>query len=453
MEPHQRPLPLQIARAAAVVAACGVVAWFMESYFDPANLILVFMAGVVFVAATSSRVGAWWSIALSISVFDFVFVPPRWGFHPTRPQDYFTLAVMVGVGVLVTELSTRARREASEARWRADRLQALNALSLALAAAHDEQTVHRAAADCVATTLGLPARVVPHEDPEDGTPLAAGEDTFGKLVTGPLPEPAAQAREFIAAVAAQATLACSRLRSDARSSAAAVQAEGERLRSTLLSGLSHDFRTPLTTIVGSATSLIEQEALLEPETKRRLLHHVLREARRLDTMTSTMLDLTRMEEGAIQPRFEWCHADDLVHEVLHSMEPSLRHVQLALSFTDDRPLWCDPDLLERVITNLLDNAARFTPDGGRVELRCGHLEHAWELQVSDTGPGVPEADRLRIFGKFVRLAPGGDGTGLGLALCASIARLHGGTMAVHDDGGAVFTLRLPQPAQPGALEA
>ena len=439
------PLSRQLLRAALVIAGCTLVAAALQRQFEPSNLIVVFMAGIVYLAATSSRAVAWGAIAVSIGVLDLAFVAPRSGFAFSRAQDLVTLAVIFAVGALMTELAARARREAADARLRADRLQALNSLSLALAAAPDAPAVSRSVCQTLRESLGVQARMQTEEGP-GGEPLGA------IVVDAGLPLDAA-AREFIAGASAQARLALARLVSEARSEAAAVQAESERLRNTLLSGISHDFRTPLTTIVGATTSLIEQEAALDPATRRQLLHSVLREARRMHVVTSTLLDLTRMQEGALQPRFEWCPADELVQEVLRAMQPALAGRQVHAEVDGDPPVWCDPDLIERVLSNLLDNAARHTPAGGRIDISAGHGDGWWELRVADTGPGLPPGAEERIFRKFVQASPGRDGTGLGLALCTAIAGLHGGTIRTHNDGGAVFTLRLAQPGQmPEELE-
>jgi two-component system sensor histidine kinase KdpD len=440
MRRAEDPIARQALRSVAVLGLASVAAWTMAPHFDRANVILVFMAGIVFVAATSRRWVSLGAIGLSILIFDLIFFAPRWGFAPTRPQDVFTLAVMTGVGLLVTELAARVRREAAEARLRADRLQALNALALQLAAATDADTVARHVRETLAQALGLEARVATGTPAPDTAPGRPGDVT---LPAGTVPDEAA--RGFIAGASAQARLALARLASEARSEAAAVQTEGERLRNTLLSGISHDFRTPLTTIVGVTSSLLEQEGAHDPEARRRLLGSVLREARRLHVLSSTLLDLTRAQEGALEPRFEWCPADELVQAVLRPWQASAPGLVVQVAVAGDPPVWCDPDLIERVLANLLDNAARHVPTGGTVRIDARHGPGRWELRVADDGPGVPPGAEEHIFEKFVQGGDRRDGTGLGLALGAAIARLHGGTLRAHNEGGAVFTLTLPQP--------
>lgn len=458
--PADQPISRQLLRA-AVVLSCSLIAWGLEPHFDAANLILVFTAGVVYVAASSSRVGAWLAIALSILVFDFVFVPPRWGFQPIDPQDYFTLSVMIGVGLLVTELSLRVRREGEAASRQADRLQLLNTLASALARARDDAQVCAAVEGAMQGRLGVRARMRLHDAPSaapspGAVRLSSDGEQFGELVVEPAAPDGAPAPEFVAAIAAQASLALARLSAERRRAQAAVEAEGERLRNTLLSGLSHDFRTPLTTIVGATSSLLEQEDALDPTVRRQLLHSVLREAQRMNVMTAALLDLTRMEEGALRASFQWCPADELIEEVLQPLRPLLAQHRLRTELEGDAPLWCDPDLVERVVANLIENAVRHTPAGGEVVLRFRALEGHYDIEVADSGPGVPAGEEQRIFRKFYRGSPAsaGTGSGLGLALCAAIARLHGGSIDVRNEAGAVFRMRVPQPVlERGVLDA
>lgn len=457
----EEPITHQLLRAAGVVLACCFIAWVMESRFGPANLILVFTAGVVCVAATSNRAGAWLAIALSIVVFDFVFVPPRWGFQPIDPEYYFTLTVMVGVGVLVTELSLRARQEADQARRQAHRLQLLNSLASELAVAREPAQVLRTVEDRVRDGLGWRVHTrlcaSPLEPAGRGAVALRSEgEQFGELVVDPGKADPDVTRGFVEAIAAQASLALARMSAERRREQAAVEAERERLRNTLLASLSHDFRTPLTTIVGASTSLLEQESALDLQARRQLLQSVLHEAQRMNLMTSTLLDLTRMEEGALRARLEWCPADELIEELLRPLRPLLTQHRLSTQLEGEPLVWCDPDLVDRAVANLIENAVRHTPDGGEIALRLRAADGHFDIEVADSGPGVPPGEQDNIFRKFYRASPAGAGTGsgMGLALCAAVARLHGGVISVRNDGGAVFRLRIPQPVlERGALDA
>jgi K+-sensing histidine kinase KdpD len=343
----------QLLRVVTVVLAASLACELIQWYFDPANLILVYLTGVVYVALRSERWASLLAIAASILVFDWVFVPPRWSFKPTDPQYYFTFLVMAAMGLLISELTARAREQARQRQQ------------------------------------------------------------------------------------------------------AAVEAESERVRNTLLASLSHDFRTPLTTIVGASTTLIEQAQDLAPAQREALLRSVHAEAQRMHRITSGLLDLTRLQEGAVTPRCEWCPAADLVDEAARASGDRLAGRALRVSVPEDQTVWCDPLLVEQVLVNLLDNAVKHAPEGRQVWVRCGAGAGRWWVEVHDDGAGFPEGSQQEVFRRF-RRAPGTqrEGVGLGLAICAAITRLHGGQIEARNESGAVVRMSLPQPAMlPEALES
>ena len=331
-------------RVALTVLTCTALCWVVEPYLQGTNLVLVYMSGVVYVALRSTRAAAWIAIALSLAVFDFVYVAPRWGFTPIDPNFYFTFVVMALVGGLVTELARGVRQHA-----------------------------------------------------------------------------AAVAR-------------------------AALEADAERMRATLLQGLSHDFRTPLTTIVGAASILLEQDRALGAPRRRELLDSILGEARRLHHLTDSLLDLTRMQEGAMKPHCEWCPAEEMVQEVVRAMETRLAGREVRVLVGPGAVVWCDPRLVEQALVNLIDNAIKHAPAAGAIDVTLVIGAHDWSLAVSDQGPGLPAGRDGGVFEKFQRgpSAPR-EGVGLGLALCAAIARLHGGGMVARNTPGASIVITLPQP--------
>lgn len=238
-------------------------------------------------------------------------------------------------------------------------------------------------------------------------------------------------------------------RDSAAAAAAAVAVESERLRSTLLSGISHDFRTPLTTIVGSATSLLQQGHAIDEPQRRALLEAVVSEAQRLHALSSDLLDLTRMREGAVQPRCEWCPADELAEEALQAAAQRLQRHDVAVSIEPpDLAVWGDQRLLCQALVNLLDNLARHTPAGTAAALRIAvQPAGQWTLSLSDGGPGWPRQEPQPVAERD-RATAGEAGTraGLGLSICAAVARLHGGRMEASSERGATVTLTLPQPS-------
>ena len=469
------------------LAGSTLVCALIERYFEPANLITVYLAAVVYVALRNGRGAAAFAVLGSIALFDLLFVAPRWSFKPTDPQYFFTFAVMLVVGLLVAQLAARARQEAAKVEARARRAQALNQLALELARARTGEAVGAALEATIGQALGARAhllltgedgRLAPlpsdwvdeapvaeralREQRDTGAgseveptlrrryvPLLGAEGPLGVLVVERVqaePDHALD-RDLLQAIAHQASVVLERAVFEQRGARTAVEAERERLRSTLLAGISHDFRTPLTTIIGSATSLLDQGHALGDADRQALLRGVVLEAQRLHALTSDLLDLTRMEEGAVRLSPEWCPADELVAEARAAMGQRLDGHRVEVELDDEAVVWCDACLTGQALVNLLDNAVRHTPPGGAIRVRVEVAPHSWRLVVHDEGPGVAVGQERDVFKKFFRARqePQARGTGLGLAICAVVAELHGGTIAVANQGGARFELTFPQP--------
>ncbi|HEU5293504.1 MAG TPA: ATP-binding protein [Burkholderiaceae bacterium] len=474
-----------------VVALCTAISMMLEQYVDVSTIDMVYLAGIVFVALNLGQTAAVLAVLASLLVFDLIFVPPRWSLIPAETQFFFTFGVMLVISLLVARLVAHARLQAHVAASRARRTQALNELARELVGATSEAHVATALTAAVRSTFGAESqlwapdargalRVADGRGPDAGGPLPddatqqlfaqgvmvdAVPDTAGHLphlllrgVGGPLavltlqswhdPGTAPEDRALLDAFANQAALALERRLFEHRSAKASIEAETERLRNTLLSAISHDFRTPLTTIIGSASSLLEQSAALDESRRQRLLGSIVAEAQRMHGSMSDLLDLTRMEEGAVRPDGEWCPADELVAEARQQAASQLREHTLQLQVPGDAIVWCDPRLMQQALANLLHNAARHTPRGSTITVGVRVSPSHWQLEVRDNGPGLPPGSEREVFKKFHRAQhePTGAGTGLGLAICAAVARLHGGDIDARNDGGACFTMTLPQPA-------
>jgi two-component system sensor histidine kinase KdpD len=246
-----------------------------------------------------------------------------------------------------------------------------------------------------------------------------------------------------------------------RAKAQAVRAETEELRSTLLASVSHDLRTPLAAITGAATTLRDQR--IDEATRRELLATLCEEADRMERLVGNLLDMTRLASGAVTPKREWIPVDELVGAALARVERQLERHRVRTVVPEHPALVSvDPVLVEQLIVNLLDNAARHTPAGTEVEVRAEARGGALTVDVADGGPGIAEPYRARVFDRFQRgSASTGRGAGLGLAIARAIAEVHGGrlTLAERPGGGALFRLELPptgaspsvphEPTEPG----
>ncbi|HQR70243.1 MAG TPA: DUF4118 domain-containing protein [Burkholderiaceae bacterium] len=481
--------------AFAALAAATAVSALIEDYIHPPHLVMVYMAAVVVIAYRAGRVAALASVAGCILLYDFIFVPPRWSLKPTDPQYWLSFLVMLLVGAIISDLAARSREQALKAEARARRAQALNDVANELALARDASVVQAALVNAIERALGIGATVLlgthgtlrgtmgvgrlqvdlrtalsamAHgKEMGAGTERPAGEDllympmlgsageSLGVVVVEPLPtdQSGSEDSAFLRALVGQGTIALERSIFEQRSIAAAVETEAERMRSTLLAGISHDFRTPLTTIVGSATLLLEQGTSIDDEDRIRLTRGLLAEARRLHSLSSDLLDLTRFEAGAVKPTLEWCPADDLLEEVVSVMRPRLAEHRIDVFARPETLVWGDPLLLGQAITNLLDNAARHSPAGSEIHVSISTGDAQWTLVVQDQGPGVPAGEEQTVFQRFHRASDsaGPGSKGLGLAICAAVAQLHGGSIRVTNHGGARFEMNFPQPAIPRAL--
>jgi two-component system sensor histidine kinase KdpD len=226
-----------------------------------------------------------------------------------------------------------------------------------------------------------------------------------------------------------------------------------------LTSVSHDLRTPLASILGSATSLKGYRASLDDEAQRQLIETIEQEAQRLNRFISDLLDMTRLEAGAVELRSELVDLSDIVGSALRRAGTVLSHHALATDLGPDLPmLKLDPVLFEQVLFNLLDNAAKYAPQGTTISLSAQRNGSSIALKVIDEGDGVAAADLDRIFEKFYRVRAGDRqraGTGLGLAICRGFVEAMGGTIFAanrRDRRGAVFTIELPIPAQAAAPE-
>ncbi|MGH7429472.1 MAG: ATP-binding protein, partial [Candidatus Methylomirabilaceae bacterium] len=248
-------------------------------------------------------------------------------------------------------------------------------------------------------------------------------------------------------LANQMALAIERARLAKQSHQAQVQAETERLRNAILSSVSHDLRTPLATITGAASSLLDSPTETDPASRRELIQAISTEANRLDRLVRNLLDMTRLEAGAVQLRKEFHPLEEVVGAALTRLGSRLQGHQIRTEFPADLPLvLLDGVLIEQVMLNLLENAIKYAPPGSTIDLSATASEKEMLFEIADRGPGLPPGDEERIFDKFYRAGPAHEGgVGLGLTICRGIVDAHGGRIWAENrsGGGAVFRFTLP----------
>mgnify|MGYP001037480015 CR=1 FL=1 len=485
------------------VAAALPIAWLLHGVLSVANVTLVFLTAILLSAV---RVGLGPSLLASLAAvlaYNFFFLPPLYTFTIADPENVVALFFFAAVAVIASNLGARVRGQALAARQRAHATDQLYQFSRKLAVAVTRDDLLWATAHQIATMLQV--RVVlllPTEDglavhagfpPEDQLeeadlaaarwsyaknhvagresdtlpgakwlflPLRTGRGPVGVVgiirdEPGPLLTPDQQ--RLLDALADQAALAIERVTLARELAEARVQTETERFRSALLTSISHDLRTPLASIQGSASSLAT--ATLDPSTRRDLLETIVEESERLNRFIGNLLDMTRLESGAVRPRDGLADLSDVVGAALRRAAKILAGHTVVLDVAPDLPpVRLDMVLFEQVLFNLLDNAAKYAPPGSAVRIAARRVEEEVVLQVMDEGDGLPPGAEERIFEKFYR-AEGADrrraGTGLGLAICRGFVQAMGGRITAAnrpDRSGAVFTIHLPVPDLPPLAE-
>jgi len=261
--------------------------------------------------------------------------------------------------------------------------------------------------------------------------------------------------DLVETLARLAASGLERVRLGGEAEQARVAVEAERLRSALLSSVSHDLRTPLAAITGAATSLIEDERGTLP-VRRELLETIHEEADRLNRLVGNLLDMTRLESGGLTVHKEWTVLEEVIGSALNRLEPMLRGRLVEVRLPADLPLVpLDGVLMGQVFFNLLENAAKYTPGDSPIEIGARVSDGVVVIVVADRGPGIPPGNEDRVFDKFFRASDGSvaRGTGLGLTICRGIVVAHGGTIVAENrpGGGAVFRIGLPLEGAPPSI--
>jgi two-component system sensor histidine kinase KdpD len=492
-----RPLAVDLLRATAIVAAATALALLLRRAWAVPDVEMLFLFGVMVVAATGGRAASYFASSLAVVLYDFFFVPPAYTLDFENARYALTFAMLFGMSAVISTLTARLREERTQAVARERRTAALLSLSRELGRADDEAAVAAVCVRAAASILGAAEVVLLAARPDDalvpiaalpagatlasddlavarwarshGSPAGPGTDvlasegvwcaplrTWGEVLAVLAVRGAggrrleASQRAFLEAVAHQAALVLDRVRLAEEARRAALRVEREELRSGLLSSVSHDLRTPLAAITGAGT-MLRDEASLDPSLRRELVETVCDEAERLERLVSNLLEMTRLESGTVEPRREWVPVDEVVGSALNRLERRLAGRNVRTALAPDLPLLSiDPVLVEQVLVNLLENAVKYTAPGSEIELRADRDGAALALEVADRGPGIPAGDEERIFERFHRgpHAAGVRGVGLGLPIARAIAQAHGGrlTAANRPGGGAAFRLVLPLPA-------
>lgn len=485
------------AAAALVVGGCTAVCYAMYPYFDLANLIMVYLLGVMAVAVWLPRRASILAAALSVLAFDVCFVPPRYSFTVADMAYLVTFAVMFAVALVIGGMAWRIKAQAESAGLLEQQASELSRLSRRLAATRGAAGLVAAARehiaqvfDCAVLVLlpgvgkrladaflvneresllekdlavaqwvfdnghaaGFSTRTLADSDTLF-MPLLGTNGTLGVLAVRPRNEDARAAllmpdrQRLLDAVARQTAQALDVDRLEEASRTAMMDAEREKLRSALLSTVTHDFRTPLAAISGSAESLLALGERAAPGVRRSLEENIAAEASRLSRLVDNLLRIAALESGAMVPEWTPVPLEEIVGSALARLERLLARHSVVVDIPQDMPpVPMDAVLMEQVFLNLLENAAKFTQEGTRITISASIDAANASIVVSDDGPGLPEGDHEALFARFQRGdRTGPAGYGLGLTICRAVAKAHGGTITAGESpsGGAQFTLTLP----------
>jgi two-component system sensor histidine kinase KdpD len=491
-----RPAWRRYAESVALVLAGTALSALLHSFLSPTNLVMIYLLTVVLAAIYLGRGPSFVAAIIGVLAFDYFFVPPRFTLNVSDTEYLLTFVALLVVSLVISSLTARVGAQADAARQGERQTAELYALSRDLAVAVNLDEILQAVVTHIGQTFGRQVAILlatPHGEPlepratspgfaldekqttvaawafEHAQPAGRGTDVLpfadvrclplqtshgvvGVLGVKPMSPGSLltpDQRELLQAFANQAALAIERAQLAEQAQQAELLQSTEKLQRTLFNLISHDLRTPLVSITGALTSLEEADDKFDEATRHSLLENARQESDRLNRLVGNLLDMTRIEAGALLVHLELCDVEDVIGSSLDQSELALQGHPVAVDIPLDLPLVpMDFVLMVQVLANLLDNAGNYSPPGSPVEVRARVDGKILQIEVSDRGMGIPPGDLERAFDKFYRVQRPGHvmGTGLGLSICKGIVEAHGGRIwaQAHEGGGTRFVLTLPQ---------
>ncbi|WP_336290079.1 sensor histidine kinase KdpD [Aeromonas dhakensis] len=451
--------------AVAIMGTTSAAVWGLSHWLPPASLPMLFVLGVLATALTTSLMPAILAAVLGFVGHNLLFTVPYFSLSVASHSDLLTLFVLLIVGITAGRLASRQRQQLVGLRETQQLGNALLSLSQGLATASSPVEVLRQGSQAISLALGQPvfaldrhyqywAGSTEHKPGQTDKAAidwclaqkqSAGAHTatlnaaeaqyhhlsddlvLGILLANPL---ASSAEHQLQALLTDIRAALARIDLNERLADSQLQAETDRMRAALLSSVSHDLKTPLATIMGAGSTLLEYGDRISSEDRSELLHSVQEEARRLHSYVQNLLDMTRIGSPDFQLKRDWVDLADLVENARHRLDSSWRQHKLLVHFDQQIPrLYVHGALIEQVLVNILDNASRYSPAGTPIEFKVMLADPDLIIDIIDIGVGIAESDRDKIFNLFYT-QPVGDcgsrGTGLGLAISRAMIEVHGG---------------------------
>ena len=460
----------------AFVGVAGVLASLIDQLQSGANLAMVFMVSVLASALAFGLGPAITAAAVAAFVYNFFFLRPRLSIMIGHPADVLTFLVFFAVALGTGWLTGRVRDQAQASSGRAAAITSLLAASRRLSATAKRQDAAQTLAEQIAAATGGAAMILLPDDGdiapvggspsietlsaadltaarwawEKGEPAGAGTGTLPNLAWTFRPLHGVKARAGVAATQAvagagqdderfvlalldQGAIAIERAEFAAEAADAEALRRSDRLRSALLNSISHDLRTPLSTVLGSTTTLLEYGDTLDKAVQRDLLESIREEAERLNRYVGNLLDMTRLEGGALVTRKDWTDLRDVLNAAMDRLSRQLGNRRFEVDFPDKLSMVkADPGLLEQALVNILENAVAYSPDGTAIDVAAYEDQRNVVVSIEDEGPGIPTAELERVFERFRRMEQASDrgkGAGLGLAISKGFVDAMGGRIA------------------------
>jgi len=491
--------------AVAVTVLSTILGRLMIGRLELANLVMVYLLGVVFIATRFGRGPSILASVLSVACFDFLFVQPFYSLSVSDSQYLITLLALLVVGIVISSLTANVRSQAKVAAHRERRAAALYSMSKELSSSQSEEEVMRVAVkhlysefssrnvilfpnsqgrmvfpnkqalaeSLLGADLSVAQWVFDHNEiAGQGTntlpgasavyfPIHNEDKVLGVLALLPvnlrrvfLPEQQKLLETFLR----QIGQAVARIRFSEQARSTLMQMEAERLRNSLLSAISHDLRTPLATIIGSASAIVQNDEKLRPQDRIELGQGIVDEAERMSNLVNSILDMAKLETGLLELNKQWYPLEEIIGTALTQLQGQLAGRPVRVKLPEGIPMvLADAVMIEQVLINLLENAVRYTPAGSALEIVAEIGETSAEIAVLDHGPGIPKGREERLFEKFyqARHESAQSGVGLGLAICRAIVEIHGGRIVARNraEGGAAFSFTLPLDQAPPSVEA
>jgi two-component system sensor histidine kinase KdpD len=482
-----------------ITVVCTVLAAIMSMWFAATNLAMVYLLGVVLAATRFGREASVVAAVLGVIAFDFFFIPPLYSFAISDTQYLLAAIVLLTVGLVISSLAAGLRRQTRIAIHRERRTAALYAMTRELAVASSLDEIASSAASHLAQVFDADGMIL-IRNPDgtlrqlstagDARLLTSIEASIADWVlahgvaagfgTGTLPAAdamylplngslgmrgvlvvrlrnqqrlAPEQQHLLETFANQIAVAVERDQLWRQARDAAFAAQEERLRNSLLSSISHDLRTPLAVMSGSASSLLQGDSQLPAGSQRQIVETINDESQRMTRIVNNILDMTRLESGPVQLDLQWYPLEEILGAVLGRLKDQLGRRSVRIDIPCDLPmLHVDGALFEKVLINLLENAAKYTPADAYIDVSASCEDGRIQIRAMDNGPGIPKGSERRLFEKFYRGQTEGaiSGTGLGLSICRAIVEAHGGRIWAENrpEGGAIFALVLPLTAVP-----